>query len=155
VVSGQQPDGDVSEPLLHPRVRQGPVPRRQHAPPRAVGDVLHPLEPAHTATGRADVSSTRNQPRKSAPKKPTSETFKLCVCVAAAESGGAALHGAAGPPRRVLEEAGGAAALRLALLPAGQRGQHLLLPAATAIHTATDAPLRAALTHTHTHGYTR
>lgn len=36
----------------------------------------------------------------------------VCVlCIAAAESGGAALQGAVGPERRVLEEAGGTPAV--------------------------------------------
>lgn len=52
VVSGQQQGGYVFKPLLHPRIWQGSLPCCQHAPPRALGSVLHPLEPTHTTAGR-------------------------------------------------------------------------------------------------------
>lgn len=52
LVAGQQQDGDLPEPVLHPGVRTGPLPCCQHAPPRAVGDLLHPLEPTNPTSGK-------------------------------------------------------------------------------------------------------
>lgn len=55
VVSGKQQDGYLFKPILHPGVWQSPLPCCQYAPPRAVGDILHSLEPTYSATGRTHM----------------------------------------------------------------------------------------------------
>lgn len=51
LVLHQQPAGRLHEPPVRELRQPRPVSRGQHAPPRAVGRLLHPLEPPHEAPG--------------------------------------------------------------------------------------------------------
>lgn len=56
LVLHQQPARGLHQPLVRQLLQPRPLPRGEHAPPRAVGRLLYPLEPQDEATGTRLVS---------------------------------------------------------------------------------------------------